>query len=184
MTAQELKAAIFELAQRFDQRYKIRWANAKATKPAPPCMVLNLKSVTASTHPVVSIENGAVVKSHPSTALLEVNLYTPGKPVAVSSGLVPYENTACDELTAFCNFLEYPDTENFQISRDVSVLPRGAVLDVTAILDNMEPEYRAMAEFSVDFVQSTEDPYARSGKDGVGATGYFETVEINESEGL
>jgi hypothetical protein len=182
MTVQELKEAIYELVKRFSPSYKLRWANGKNTKVNPPCIVLHLKSVTMSTHPIVSVKDGALIKSHPSTAIFEINLYTPGKILPVTSGLVPYENTACDELAAFCHYLEYPHTENFQILHDISVLQQGTIIDVTSILDGIEPEYRAMIELSVDFVQNTEDPYAHAGNENGTATGYFETVEINERE--
>jgi hypothetical protein len=147
-----------------------------------PFITLQLKNLSMSTHPVTQWMEGEVVKSHPSTAMLEINLYSPGVPVHSGAGVVIYRNSARDELAGFCHFLEFPSTENLLLELGISILLEGSVLDVTAILDGIDSEYRAMAEFSVDFTQTVEDPYASDGDGDIQATGYFTEVEINYKE--
>lgn len=136
-----------------------------------------------STHPCERWLDGAAVKSHPSTSILEVNLYTPGIAEESGSGRNVYENSAVDELTGFCHYLEFPSTENLLTLAELSVLLEGNVVDVTAILDGIEPEFRAMAEFKIGFTQTVTDPYAHEGTDDIDATGWFNDVDItDESE--
>jgi len=164
----------------------VRWANHKYVKPIPPSVILKLGSVTMSSHPSVQVIDGATVKSYPSWSILEVNLYSPGVPEEENpgAGVVQYQNSACDELAGFCIFLDYPSTEALLFEQEFSLLPEGPVRDITAILDGIEPEFRAMAEFRVDFVMTITDPYAFDGtepdgsENGIDATGWFEDVEI------
>jgi hypothetical protein len=195
MTVMQLRSFLLQLAeQHFRLPYTVCFADEKRTKPKPPLVTLKLGSVTMSTHPIIEWKDGAVVKTHPSSVMLEINLYSPGVPVETASGVVPYQNSACDELTGYCLYLEYPATENVLFDAGVSILLNPPVRDVTAILDGVEPECRAMAEFTVDFVQTIADPkaYSGGGTGGAGgddgedgttdATGYFTAVEIEEEE--
>jgi len=209
MTVMELRSFLRQLAETHFRTYKVGFADEKRTKPTPPFVTLKLGSVTMSTHPIIQWIDGAAIKTHPSSVKLEVNVYSPGVPVETASGVVPYQNSACDEMTGFCHYLEYPKTENTLFDAGVSIVLEGPVRDITAILDGIEPEYRAMAEFTVDFTQTVSDPHAfavSAGGGGAGTgnpggsvgnggdgsdegagtdadfTGYFTSVQIEEME--
>jgi len=163
--------------------YSVIFADEKRTKPKAPFLKLRLGDVSMSTHPIIQWRDGVVVKTHPSSVMLEANLFSPGVPVKTASGVVPYQNSACDELVGFCHYLEYPATEDALYNADVSILLEGRVRDITAILDEVAPEFRAMAEFAVDFTQTVSDPNVDNGDGNLDATGYFISVEIeNETE--
>jgi len=185
VTTLQLKLCLLRLVKRHFKSYDVRWANVKYVKPSPPCIFLKLGSVSMSTHAVTKVIDGAEVKSYASTAMLEINLYSPGMPEQTEGGAVQYQNTAVDELTGFCISLDYPSTEALLFDWGVQMLLENRVLDVTAILDGIEPEYRAMAELRIDFTQTVTDPYAQEEQatDDIDATGWFEDVEItDESE--
>jgi hypothetical protein len=196
MTVMQLRSFLRQLAEGyFHEPCKVGFADEKRTKKTPPFLLLKLGSVKMSTHPIIQWNDGAAVKTHPSSVMLEVNYFSPGVPVETASGVVPYQNSACDEMMGFCHYLEYPLTENALYEAGVSIVLEGPVRDISAILDEVSPEYRAMAEFTVDFTQTVSDPCAfegtgpggdggTDGTGGVGAdfTGYFTTVKIDETE--
>ena len=187
MTVMSLRQCLQMLVERRFPGYTVYYADAKRTKPKPPYITLKLKDAGMSTHPNEEWRDGASAKSHPSTAMLEINLYTPGVQINTDAGRGIYQNSAVDELTGFCLYLEFPATEVFLFETDLSIELEGKVRDVTAILDCVEPEFRAMAEFLVDFTSDVTDPFAN--EDGIWgngqeviATGYFTSVEITETE--
>lgn len=78
---------------------------------------------------------------------------------------------------------------------DVAIVPNGTVTDVSAILDSGQNSYRAMAEFTVSFQQTTQNatevldakgcPVAAASDVKVEElkekeAGYFITVEMRE----
>jgi len=194
MTIQQLRQNLLQLVKlHFGPKYNVYYADEKRTRPQLPIVTLKLKNAGMTTHPNEEWRDGATVKSHSSTAMLEINLFTPGAQADPDAGRDAYQNSACDELTGFCHYLEYPATEVFLFQNDLAVELEGKVLDVTAILDGIEPEFRAMAEFTVDFTQTVTDPNAKEFMDGCTCaggsagrnenfTGYFTSVEITETE--
>jgi len=185
VTTLQLKSCLRQLVKRHFPAYDVRWANVKYVKPEPPCIILKLGHVSMATHSVVQTVDGAERKSYASTAMLEINLYSPGLPEQMETGAVQYQNTACDELTGFCISLDYPATHNIIFGWGIQMLLENRVFDITAILDGVEPEYRAMAEFKIDFTQTVTDPYAQEEQatEDIDATGWFDDVGItDESE--
>jgi len=137
----QLRSFLRQLAEsHFRAPYKVIFADEKRTKHKPPFLMLKLGSVNMSTHPITQWIDGAAVKTHPSSVKLEANLFSPGVPDETASGAAPYQNSACDELTAFCHYLEYPATENALFEAGVSIVLEGPVRDITAILDGVEPQ--------------------------------------------
>jgi hypothetical protein len=181
MTVQQLRRFLRQLTERHFTNAEVSYTNEKRTKSTLPIVTLSLGNIQMSDHACELWRDGKSVKYHPSTAKLEVNLYTPGIPYE-GSGCVVYENSACDEIAAFCHYLEYPSTQNLLTAAGVSMLPEGPIIDVTEILGDIEPEYRAMIEFAILFTQVVTDPYAQEGDccREIDATGYFTEVEFQQ----
>lgn len=192
MTIRQLRQALRQLAQEYFRDREVFFADEKRGGPGAPFVELRLRSVAMSTHPCVRIERGTVVKSHPGTALLEMNLYGPVEP-GEDPGAIDPEDTAMEELAGFCHYLEYPSTENFLFQNDISLVLEGdpppppcacgpeeeppqptgvftgKVVDLTPRSsdgsppeDDEAPVYRTTAVFAVSFTQTFKDPYARN----------------------
>jgi len=196
VTVTQLRSFLLQLIRKhFVSPYTVYFTDEKRTRPKKPYVTLKLGTVKMSTHPIVQWIDGVIVKSHPSAVKLEINLFSPGVPVK-EAGVTLYQNSACDELTGLCLYFENPETEDALLDAAVSLLLEDVVRDISTILDGVEPDYRAMAEFVVDFTQTVSDPRAKkkvgsegggeggTGSEGeyVNATGFFEATEINETE--
>lgn len=161
-----------------------------------PALLLSLRNIQTAQFPHVEWRDGIEVYSYPTTALLEVNLYTKGMCGESEKGKMGIrENTAVDDLTAFSLFLQSQAATELNVEADVAIVPNGTVTDVSSILDSGQNSYRAMAEFNVSFLQTTQDavevldakgcPVAAASDIRVEElmekeAGYFMTVEIRE----
>ena len=98
-------------------------------------------------------------------------------------------------MTAFSLFLQSQAATELNAEADVAIVPNGTVTDVSSVLDSGQNSYRAMAEFNVSFLQTTQDavevldakgcPVAAASDIRVEElmekeAGYFMTVEIRE----
>lgn len=160
MNSNELRHTLRDIVKMYFANANVLWSNGRYTKPNKPYITLSLRSVSKTIHSIRSAPNGVLRQSYPSQAVLTVNLITNGKRTATKEGYTDiYDNTAVADLEDFCNFIESVKVSYICDEKDISIVQNGTVTDVTALLDGMEPEYRAMVEFTVDYMQEVSGGY-------------------------
>lgn len=195
MTVRELRRHIEKMCCLYF-RFPPTWTGRDRVAKQLPALLLSLRNIQTAQFPHVEWRDGIEVYSYPTTALLEINLYTKGMCGESEKGKMGIrENTAVDDLAAFSLFLQSQAATELNVEADVAIVPNGTVTDVSSVLDSGQNSYRAMAEFSVSFLQTTQDavevldakgcPVAAASDIRVEElmekeAGYFMTVEIRE----
>lgn len=99
----------------------------------------------------------------PSKSVLEVNLFTLGRKIEVGNGMLPiFENTAVADLEDFCNFITSEKVMQICDDENITIMQKSDVVDVTALLDGIDNEFRSQAEFDVDYMQTVTGAYGVS----------------------
>ena len=195
MTVRELRRHIEKMSCLYF-RFPPAWTGRDRVAKQLPALLLSLRNIQTAQFPHVEWRDGVEIYSYPTTALLEINRYTKGSCGESEKGKMGIrENTAVDDLAAFSLFLQSQAATELNVEADVAIVPNGTVTDVSSILDSGQNSYRAMAEFSVSFLQTTQDavevldakgcPVAAASDIRVEElmekeAGYFMTVEIRE----
>lgn len=126
------------------------------TAPASPLVTLTFGTINRTVQPITDVVDGYYVASHPMTVRLQVDLYTKGTAIPVPAGSqIPMDNTATDDLNGFLNFLDSPYVTRLCHDADISIISSGNVLDVSDMIGDTSYRYRAMAELTVGFTQTT-----------------------------
>lgn len=158
MTLYELQKELYTLTIRYFQGASVVWAQSGLVKGKRPLVTLQTGTVTRPIQPIVETVNGVPRSQYPSRVIWEINLLTGGKPEAgefdKGTYTVPHVNTAVNDLLDFINYLNSPLVTGWCFKKDIAILSMNGVLDMTALLDDVEWEYRAMTELTVDFIQT------------------------------
>lgn len=155
MTVGELREAIRGLVKRYFAGAAVRWIDENNVRPTGPLVTLQLRNIQRERFPIVENRQGHPVKLWHTRAMLDVNLYTPGGVSAVQPGIRPRaENTAVSDMQAFVSYMDSDYVYGVLGPQDVTILPEGPTQDVSELIDNSKYEYRAMQEFTMDFIQN------------------------------
>lgn len=155
MTIGELRKVLQNVVKRYFTGASVKWINKNNTKPVGPLVTLQLGNVRRELFSILENRQGRAVKLYHSRAMLDVNLYTPGRIGKAQSGMVSRaENTALNDLQDFVSYMDSDFTAALLDAADVTVLPEGPAMDVSELIDSVEYEYRAMQQFTVDFIQN------------------------------
>jgi len=172
MIIKELRNNLLDLIDGYFAGATVIWAQEKTVKPAPALVTLRMGNVSRPLRPIMQIVDGVPCGFYPSRVVLEVNLYTKGAAVAGGNGkTIARDNTAINDMLDFVNYLNSPFVTDWCYVHDIAITPNGDVTDVSAVVNDINWEYRAMAEFFVDFMQSA-----------VGATGILDESSIKWPE--
>lgn len=167
MNLNEVKNAVYDVVSMFFAGASVIWAEQTNTKPPLPYVTLKMGGVGRTRVPVVDKDNFNKMY-YPSSATMEINLYTAGKPVAagdqeeeppVNESTDNYENTAVSDLTEFFNYLESEYTTDYLTGRGVDISLNPPVRDLTSLQNNRGYRYRAMAEAAVSFSWEADNAY-------------------------
>ena len=154
------------------------WKEGNNSVRKKPYIALKLRSSGKATHSTNVVENGVLHAYKQSKSILEVNLYTEGYVFSVGKNTIPIcENTAVSDLEDFCNFVESEMITALCDDENITILQMGDVTDVTALLDGVDHEYRAMVEFEVHFTQDVTGMY------GVSTPISYPEGEDNDTDG-
>lgn len=194
MNMSEVRDRLYDVTAMFFTGATILWSEQIATKPKPPYVTLKVSGINKPLHPIRDEESGAFF--YPCSTLLEVNLYTMGKPITIGKNVTGnYENTAQDDLMEFVKFLESPMVLDLleQYNLDVQLMP--PIRDLTELMNETKYRYRAMAELTISYMEVAEGGYGISNmptipnfsgggnKELVKAKPYeIEEIEIKEEE--
>lgn len=155
MTVGELREAIREIVKRYFAGAAVKWIDENNVRPTGPLVTLQLRNIQRERFPIVENRQGHPVKLWHTRAMLDVNLYTPGGVSAAQPGIRPRaDNTAVSDMQDFVSYMDSDYVYGVLGPQDVTILPEGPTQDASALIDNAKYEYRAMQEFTVDFIQN------------------------------
>ena len=162
MNLEKVKEALYDITALFFHDATIIWAEQINTKPNPPYITLKMGGIQRSAFPFWDIENK---RYYSCRTTVEVNLYTRGKPITTGGGNVTgnYANTATSDLMDFFNYVESEEITDQMAEKGIEVTLIPLVRDLTALLNDSQYRYRAMAEAVVTFVQQADGPYGICG---------------------
>lgn len=169
MNLEGVRSVIYDVTAEFFQGATVLFAEQINTKPEPPYVTIKTGSVRRTRFPIVDDDGN---RYYPCSTMLEMNLYTKGKPVTVAPNVTGnYANTATSDLMDYFNFLD-SDVVVDQLAAygmDVSLEP--PVRDLTDLQNDSKYRYRAMAEATVSFAQEADGPYGIGGMNAPNASG-------------
>lgn len=172
MTLNELQEYLLDIASAYFTGATVVWAQEKVVKPKPALVTLRTGNVSRPLQPITEVIDGVPCGYYPSRVTLEVNVFTKGRKYKPVEGkTAAQENTAVNDLVDFVNYLNSPYMIDECYILDIAITPMGAVSDASTLINDATWDYRAMAEFSVDFMQIA-----------VGATGILAESSIKHSE--
>lgn len=155
MTVGELREAIREIVKRYFAGAAVKWIDENNVRPTGPLVTLQLRNIQRELFAILENRQGHPVKLWHTRAMLDVNLYTPGGVSAAQPGIRPRaDNTAVSDMQDFVSYMDSDYVYGVLGPQDVTVLPEGPTQDVSELVDNAKYEYRAMQEFTVDFIQN------------------------------
>lgn len=168
MNLNEVKNVIYDAVSGYFAGASVIWAEQTNTAPPLPYVTLKMGGVGRTRVPVVD-GNDFNRMHYPSTATLEINLYTAGKPVETADSmdkesaekgfLDNHENTAVSDLTDFFCCLESEYTTDYLTGKGVDICLNPPVRDLTSLQNNRGYRFRAMAEASISFSWEADNAY-------------------------
>lgn len=154
MTVEQAKSCIWKLVSQYFAGASVIWSGQNIVKPVKPLVMLRLSNVQRSDFSIPQEEDGTLVKLYPTVASLTVNLLTLGKPTRAGTGKVATRlNTALHDLSSFVNFLDSEYALAYMEEQNLQIMSQGATQDFSELLDNTQYEYRAVQEFTIEFMQ-------------------------------
>lgn len=171
MNANKLRKLLRDIVQMYFAKATVLWSEGRNTQPKKPYITLKMASAGRDTHYTYEDDNGNPCCFISSKARLEVNLFTNGLIKLIPNASPLFINTAVGDLEDFCNFVISDKVMDICDEHNITIMQSGDVMDVTALLDGVEHEYRAMVEFEVDYVQEVKGAYGVSADYSNGSSG-------------
>lgn len=160
MTLEEVKETLYDITDMFFKGATVIWTEQSNTKPPLPYVTLKMGVVRRTAFPVV-MDDGS--KYYPCSTIVEVNLYTKGKPVHGGDNMTGnYINTATSDMMEFFNFIESEEVTDLLAARGIGVTLMPPVRDLTDLQNDSKYRYRSMAEATVDYEMEANGPYGIS----------------------
>ena len=157
MNLEAVENILYDITEMFFKGATIVWTEQMNTQPPLPYVTLNLGGINRTSFPIVE-EDGN--RYYPCNTMLEVNLYTKGKPVTIGENVTGnYANTAVSDLTDFFNFMDSDNGVDILAEKGVTVSLVPPVRDLTYLHNDRNYRYRAMAEATVSFVMEADGPF-------------------------
>lgn len=171
MNANKLRKLLRDIVQMYFAKATVLWSEGRNTQPKKPYITLKMASAGRDTHYTYEDDNGNPCGFISSKARLEVNLFTNGLIKLIPNASPLFINTAVGDLEDFCNFVTSDKVMDICDEHNITIMQSGDVMDVTALLDGVKHEYRAMVEFEVDYVQEVKGAYGVSADYSNGSSG-------------
>ncbi|MCX4351710.1 MAG: hypothetical protein OSJ60_08735 [Lachnospiraceae bacterium] len=93
---------------------------------------------------------------------MELNLYTLGKNIAPEDTEPVYENTAVEDMDDFVKFLCSDEIIEDMDRNNIVIAINGRISDLSYLENSSEFRYRSMAEFDVNFIDSSHGMYGQN----------------------
>lgn len=163
MNFKELSDVLREIVEMYFVNADVIWSQGKYTQRKKPYVALKMRSAGRATHSSDVMEEDVLCGYIPSKAILQVDLFTNGRKIDIGEGMTPiYENTAVADLEDFCNFVLSDKVLYICDDKNVTILQKDVVTNITELLDGVDSEYRARVEFDVDYMQTVTGAYGVS----------------------
>ena len=199
MTLRELREHLYDIVIAYFKGLEpngVVWAGSNSVKATPPFVTLKTGAVTQTTFGNVRCDGGVSSTEYNMKTILEVQLFTPGGEREHGEGeALAMENTAVSDLIDFVNYMKSDYVSGITEGLNITLIPMGQVQDLSALLNDVSFEYRAMVEFQVNFVQTAtgaagiSTPGWKPTPSGGGSAelaakeiGYFDEVAIKEEK--
>ena len=168
MNVEEVKSVVYDVIADFFKGATIVWAEQVNTKPTPPYLTMKFGSLTRSRFPVET----DTTRFYPCTIMLEVNLYTKGKPMTIGKKVTGnYANTATSDLQDMFNYLDSEAIVDRLSINGIDICLESPIRDLTSLENDSKFRYRAMAEATVSFSQEAEGFYGIGNLDAPNSSG-------------
>lgn len=153
MTTEEMQTLFEQFVKSYFAGARVLWGETNQVKPFLPFVSLKLTNVSRLIHPD-TVGEEEVCRRYLCSAQITVNLYTQGRKPPTSPGMTapPSRNTAVSDMQHFLCFLDSDEGQDFLAEHNLCILAQGNTLDVSALLNESKYEYRALQEFTVEFV--------------------------------
>lgn len=170
MILEEVEKQIYEVIKSYFAGATVLWTELGNTKPLLPYVTLKLGTIKRAAFPIEEEETEERERSYQYSAILEVNLYTKGRP-AVMGKATTYINTALSDLMQFSNYLESEYITDLLSDNGIGISLMPPERDVSFLEKNNDYRYRSMAEYAVSFVMKAEGAYGIGGREMPNASG-------------
>ena len=160
MRIYDLREYIFDVVGRYFTHARVVWSDEVKEKPRLPMVMLTFRNLSTTTFSETVVlkksedgiedDGAAVVHFFPSSVALEVNNFTKRD----GSG----RNNALPDLYEFVKFLNSDEIVDKMFADDISIVQNGPIQPVSMVF-GQDHEYRAMAEFTVNFTQISAGAY-------------------------
>ena len=157
MNLEAVENTLYDIAEMFFKGATIVWTEQINTQPPLPYVTLNIGGINRTSFPIIAEDES---RYYPCSTVLEVNLYTKGKPVTIGENVTGnYANTAVSDLTEFFNFIDSDNVVDILAGKGLAISLVPPVRDLTNLQNDRKYRYRAMAEATVSFAMEADGPY-------------------------
>ena len=135
----EARESIYDVVEMFFSGATIIWTEQINTKPQLPYITLKMGAIRKSVFTTVD-ENGKRV--YQCSTILEINLYTKGKPQVVGEKTTGnYINTATSDMAEFVAFLESENITDILAGKGLGIMLQESIRDLTDLHNDSHFRY-------------------------------------------
>lgn len=164
MDISELRELFYGRTADFFNGYEVVFTNQSRTaKPTVPLVTVSFGPSRRQIFPLYLVEDGNPEAHYPSRVSITVDLFTNGKPVTEGGQVVAYENSAVDELIAYCDYLNSISTTEWASQHNFVLIVENDTQDLTGVVNDNNYEYRARQEITAYYMHDADKKADYSG---------------------
>lgn len=161
MRKDEVEKIIYKIVSDFFVGATVIWAEQVSTKPTLPFVTIKTGNINRTRFPIIDDEGR---RYYPCSTLLEINLYTKGKPMTIAPNVTGnYANTATSDLQDFFSYLDSEKVVDVLADNGMDISLEGPIRDLTNLQNDSKFRYRAMAEATVSYAQEADGVFRIQG---------------------
>lgn len=161
MRKDEVEKIIYKIVSDFFAGATVIWAEQVSTKPTLPFVTIKTGNINRTRFPIIDDEGR---RYYPCSTLLEINLYTKGKPMTIAPNVTGnYANTAASDLQDFFSYLDSEKVVDVLADNGMDISLEGPIRDLTNLQNDSKFRYRAMAEAAVSYAQDADGVFGVQG---------------------
>ena len=161
MRKDEVEKIIYKIVSDFFVGATVILAEQVSTKPTLPFVTIKTGNINRTRFPIIDDEGR---RYYPCSTLLEINLYTKGKPMTIAPNVTGnYANTAASDLQDFFSYLDSEKVVDVLADTGMDISLEGPIRDLTNLQNDSKFRYRAMAEATVSYVQEADGVFGVQG---------------------
>lgn len=153
MNISGVRSAIYEIVSRYFAGATVAWGDTNMTKPSLPFITLKLGDVQRAMWPNKKYVDGIPYYDYPSQVRLTMNLFTRGRQLLQGQDMAIREDTSENDMMEFVNFVNSDFFIAWEHQKNIYIRPEGPVRNLTALTNDLNWEYRALAEFVVAYTE-------------------------------